>query len=85
MIWKAALELFGRAVTRDVLPVRLLGVGASRLTTDTATQGDLFDGEQKKKQQALDRAVDAVREQFGKGAVRRGNLLDLQDDHQGSG
>jgi hypothetical protein len=43
-LWQAALELFTHSLTRDLLPLRLLGVGASRLTRNTHVQGDLFDG-----------------------------------------
>ena len=75
-LWQAAKGLLDRGLTRDLLPVRLLGVGASRLTRDPAVQGDLFDGGQRQRGQALDRAVDAIRGQFGSGAIRRGSLCD---------
>jgi len=69
----AALE---HSVTSDLLPVRLLGVGATRLTRDPAVQRGLFDGALRGKQATLDRAVDAIRGQFGNGAIRRGSLVD---------
>ena len=31
-IWKAAADLFERSLTEDLMPVRLLGVGATKLT-----------------------------------------------------
>jgi DNA polymerase-4 len=74
-IWRAAGILFERALTPDVLPVRLLGVGATKLTSAAAVQGQLFDDD-RQRQRAVDRAVDAIRQQFGGGAIRRGSRLD---------
>ena len=76
VLWQAAKELFDRGVGRDLLPLRLLGVGATRLTRGVAVQGELFDGGQREQRQALDRAVDAIRGRFGAAAIRRGSLLD---------
>ncbi len=71
-LWKSAAELFERRVPKSVFPVRLLGVGVSGLVRDAATQGDLFDDRWREKQRALDQAVDAIRDQFGVGVIRRG-------------
>jgi DNA polymerase-4 len=76
VLWQAAQGLFDRGVGRDLLPLRLLGVGAARLTREVAAQGELFDGGQREQRQALDRAVDAIRGRFGAAAIRRGSLLD---------
>jgi DNA polymerase-4 len=75
-LWQAAVALFERTLSRDWLPVRLLGVGATKLTQDRAIQGDLFDEGRQERQGALDQAVDAIRRRFGSGAVRRGRLLE---------
>jgi hypothetical protein len=76
---EAAQTIFERNLTPDLLPVRLLGVGASRLSGKTARQGDLFVGEARDRQQVLDRTVDAIRGQFGAAAVRRVSSLDQSD------
>jgi DNA polymerase-4 len=75
VLWQAAAALLERSLSRELLPVRLLGVGVTRLTSDTAVQRDLFDGAGRERQGALDRAIDAIRGEFGAGAIRRGSLL----------
>jgi DNA polymerase-4 len=72
ILWQAAAALFERSLSRE-LPVRLLGV--TRLTSDTAVQRDLFDEAARERQGALDQAIDAIRGEFGAGAIRRGSLL----------
>jgi DNA polymerase-4 len=76
VLWQAAKSLLERALTPEMLPVRLLGVGASRLTEDATVQGDLFEDASQARQGALDRTIDAIRNQFGAGALRRGRLVD---------
>jgi hypothetical protein len=44
-------------------------------------QGDLFDGGWRARQRALDQAVDAIRAQFGRDAIRRAGRLDPPDDN----
>jgi DNA polymerase IV len=76
VLWHAALTLFEGAVSRDVLPVRLLGVGATRLTREHVVQGDLFEGQLDERPNALDKSIDAIRARFGTGAIQRGSLFD---------
>ena len=76
----AAFELYQREGIRR--PIRLIGFGACRLAhTEAAApiQPELFpepapppDG----RNQKLDRAVDALRQAYGHGAIRRGTTID---------
>jgi DNA polymerase-4 len=85
VLWRAAAELLTPSLLRELLPVRLLGVGASRLTREAVVQGDLFDGGAGERQTALDEAVDTIRGQFGTAAIRRGSLLDRAAGRHGNG
>lgn len=80
VLWQAAGALLERSLTREWLPVRLLGVGATRLTREPQIQRGLFDGEVQARQEALDQAIDAIRGQFGAAAIRRGRLLERPKD-----
>jgi DNA polymerase-4 len=75
VLWQAAQELLDRGLTSDWLPVRLLGVGACRLTRGSLVQLELFD-EQRQEQLALDQIIDDIRGQFGDESIRRGSSLD---------
>ena len=75
-IWKAAVELFERSLANELMPVRLLGIGATKLTRDPVVQSDLFEDNSHSQQSALDHAIDTIRGQFGSGSIRRGSLLD---------
>jgi DNA polymerase IV len=80
MLWQTAREIFERAVTDELFPVRLLGVGATRLTRDPVVQRDLFDCGERARQQSLDETIDAIRKQHGSAAVRRGSFLGRSKD-----
>lgn len=82
VLWQAAKELFERSLSRDLLPVRLLGTGAAKLTREAAVQRGLFDDGGRERQGALDRTVDAIRGQFGAGAIRRGSLVERPGTEQ---
>jgi DNA polymerase-4 len=80
VLWQTAVRLLERSLSRDVLPVRLLGVGATRLTKTPVIQPGLFEGDQPERQNHLDQAIDAIRNQFGNGAIQRGSLLERPQD-----
>jgi hypothetical protein len=84
-IWKAARDLFERALPEEMLPLRLLRVGVSKLTREAVVQGDLFgdgDAERNKRRGNLDRAIDDIREQFGGAAIKRGSLIDREGGNE---
>jgi DNA polymerase-4 len=76
VIWKAAADLFERSLTAGSMPVRLLGIGATRLTREPNLQGNLFEESSHHREAALDETIDTIRAQFGAGSIRRGSLLD---------
>jgi DNA polymerase IV len=84
-LWQAALPLFEGSLSPDLLPVRLLGVGAIRLTREAAVQGDLFEAPLFQKQNALDQTIDTIRGAFGAESIRRGSLVDLSENPEGIG
>jgi DNA polymerase IV len=80
VIWKAAVDLFERSLTSELLPVRLLGVGATKLTRGPIVQGNLFDDHSHQRDSALDQTIDTIRAQFGNGSIQRGSLMDRSKD-----
>jgi DNA polymerase-4 len=76
VIWKAASDLFERSLASNMLPVRLLGVGATKLTREPIVQGNLFDANSDLRQTALDQTIDTIRAKFGGGSIQRGSLVD---------
>jgi DNA polymerase-4 len=76
VIWQAVVGLFQDRVSDAWLPLRLLGVGVAGLVRDSAVQGQLFDDGWHQKQRALDETMDAIRTQFGAGAIRRAGGLE---------
>jgi DNA polymerase-4 len=60
-------------------PVRLLGISLSLLEEEGSGQQDLFGVEDRRRLNALDRAVDGIRQRFGENGVRRGTLVESPD------
>lgn len=65
-------------------PVRLLGLSLSQLQAAGAGQGELFGEPQRLRQQALDQALDRVRERFGYRRIVRGSLLPEASGEEGA-
>jgi DNA polymerase-4 len=83
LLWQAAKDLFEKSLTPDLVPVRLLGVGASRLTREAVTQSGLFDTDLRQRQQVLDKTVDAIRKEFGADGIQRASQLDHDTERKG--
>jgi len=66
----------------DDRPVRLVGVGLTRLADSGHGQGDLFQCPDQKLQQ-LTQAVDKLRSRYGENSIRRGNRDLLKRDGTG--
>ncbi len=65
------------------IPLRLLGVSASRLSDGGFYQYNLFDGEKHERLGRLDTAIDAIRSRYGSDAIRRGRFLPPPDRQDG--
>lgn len=73
-IWPVAVRLL-RGADRKGRRVRLVGVSLSGLVVEGANQLSLFEAAEGGDRQVA-RAVDALKERFGRGAVTRAELLD---------
>ncbi|MHC5007532.1 MAG: DNA polymerase IV [Planctomycetota bacterium] len=69
-LWQADGALFDEWA-RAFRPVRLIGFGASHLTT-AGEQLQLFTAQTDQRRRALDQATDSIQAKFGKAAIRRG-------------
>ena len=73
-------ELYGYACRLlsefwDGRPIRLLNFYVSRLTEEEGRQISLFDTTDYEKQEKAERTMDAIREKFGAGAIKRAAFL----------
>ena len=59
----------------DGRPIRLLNYSVSRLTEEEIRQLTLFDTTDYEKQEKAEKVMDAIREKFGAGAVKRATFL----------
>lgn len=82
-IYQTAVSLLAQ-LWQTKVPLRLLGVSASRISDGGMYQYNLFDGEKYEKLGRLDTAIDSIRSRYGKGAVRRGRLLPAPSKEEGA-
>ena len=71
-LWTCASRLLAQQLARRGDPVRLIGMGASRLTREQSAQADLFEAETSAHQRRIDSMVDAVNERYGHSGLHRG-------------
>ena len=77
-LYKAALELYRREDRRWA--VRLLGLRAGKLVEAGAAQMSFFENTRDlEREERLETAVDALRQRFGGGSVRRGTVLEKKE------
>ena len=69
-IWQIVKRLFTDALPAGKIAIRLLGVGVSGFTEETASQGDLFS--ENAKYNELDEVSDEINQRFGKLKIHRG-------------
>jgi DNA polymerase-4 len=71
-LWHAAKQVFQEWYRKSGGALRLIGFGAGQLEDEQGGQLLLFSDPQEEKQQKVDKAVDTIRQRFGKGTMRRG-------------
>jgi DNA polymerase-4 len=74
-VWQAVVELFDKAMDREIRPLRLVGVGVSGLNDEAQRpqiQTDMFDQAKDTRQTQLDEVADAIKSRFGSNGIRRG-------------
>ena len=72
-VYEIAKELF-RELWDGKTALRLLNVTLSNVTREEIEQLSLFDDEKKQKSRKADRAMDAIRDKFGKNMITRGGI-----------
>jgi DNA polymerase-4 len=76
-IFNTGLQLLEAALALEKRPVRLIGIGVSKLI-EPARQLDMLDTSAQRLEQ-LDRAIDRIRRKYGFTAIQTGRTLPLKD------
>jgi len=79
LLWGEAKALLQKLLKFDLLPARLISVGAVRLVRPGEIQGGLFDTKIIKKHGEIDRTLDAIKAKFGSESIGRGVFLTSDD------
>ena len=74
-VWNQARDTFDKWAATEFQPVRLIGVTATRLTSD-GEQLDLFNAPDKERQRRLDGALDRINARFGNRSIHRGGATE---------
>lgn len=59
----------------DLTPVRLIGLRTSRISEDSYVQMNLFESEQSRRMNDLEKAVDKIRNKYGVDIIKRASFL----------
>ena len=73
VLWETSERVFGQWHRSESGALRLLGFGATGLESQEAGQATLFPDPEAEKLERLDRAMDAIRDRYGRRAVHRGS------------
>ncbi len=82
-ISKTARELYREAY--QGIPVRLLGVRATDITSEEYVQIGLFEQEKREKLRKLDASIDKIRGKYGRDSIQRASFLKGDIDHMTGG
>lgn len=74
ILFQEAERLLSQWHTKSAGPLRLLGFGASGLSTEGTGQQLLFSDPEEEKQKKVDATLDKIREKYGDNSLKRGNM-----------
>jgi DNA polymerase IV len=74
-VWTHAVALFDKWAASEFQPVRLIGVTATRLTSD-GEQLDLFAADETERKRRLDGTLDRINARFGRRSIHRGGATE---------
>ena len=72
---RLAAELFSQSELQFDRGIRLIGLGVDKLSCNQPIQLSLFEQEDAERSKRVDKATDAIRDKFGKLALKRGSTF----------